>query len=202
MHKNLACTLFLVRHGETEWNKKGLMQGHTDIALSEAGKQQAYALAESFNHLAFDGLISSDLMRAQQTALILAKGRNLPLQTSAALRERFFGKYEGENFRAFKELSGNNFDVYDADRRHLLPGVETYRQAVQRVEPFLLASATTFLGKTLLVVTHGGVLKALLFHLELSQFYKAYFENLGYLKLECDGKKLDFIEAQGLIARD
>jgi broad specificity phosphatase PhoE len=103
--KNNFCTIYLVRHGRTDWNEKGLIQGHTNIALNQEGKIQAENLARELKHIKFDKVFSSDLARAKQTAEIIALEHKLSVETSKALRERNFGKYEGKHWTVLEEIN-------------------------------------------------------------------------------------------------
>lgn len=89
------CTFYIVRHGETELNVKGLLQGIQDSALTPLGEKQAKVLAIELRNVDFDLIFSSDLLRAKRTAEIIALERNLAVKTSELLRERQFGKFEG-----------------------------------------------------------------------------------------------------------
>lgn len=191
------CTLYVVRHGETEWNRKGKVQGHSDIPLTPEGEAQAHAKAEHFRDIHFSHVASSDLMRAQKTAEILAKNRGLSLVTSPALREQSWGPWEGEKFDNIREKFGP-FNVDTGDEPHVVPGVESYGQVVKRVEGFLCDVAMKHLGSNILVVTHGGVMKGLIYRLGLSQYFNRYFDNLGHLQLESDGSGLHFVHGDGL----
>ena len=93
MSQKEPCTIYLVRHGETEWNKRGLLQGHTDIELSEDGIRQAHERIEHFKDVPFSAAFSSDLARAKQTAAILTQGRDVPFETTEILRERSWGDW-------------------------------------------------------------------------------------------------------------
>ncbi len=97
------CRLYIIRHGETDWNLKELVQGHTDIALNKTGEKQANDLAKMLNRIKFAAAFSSDLIRARRTAEIVAQEKKIAIKTTNALRERFFGRYEGRNFREDKE---------------------------------------------------------------------------------------------------
>ena len=96
--KNTYCTIYLVRHGETEWNVKKLIQGQKDIPLNKKGEDQAMALGKKLKKIKFDAIYSSDLRRAAETAIIIAGKRRLMIIKSKALRERYFGKFQGELF--------------------------------------------------------------------------------------------------------
>lgn len=90
MSKNY-CTFYIVRHGETEWNVKGLVQGHTDIPLTKKGKRQARQLAKKLSRINFNAVFSSDLLRAKQTAQLIALEKKIAVKTTQALREETDG---------------------------------------------------------------------------------------------------------------
>ena len=96
------CTLYLVRHGETEWNVAHIVQGFEDSPLTEQGVRQAEATAKELKRVPFDAIFSSDSSRAERTAEILRLERELAIQTSRELRERNFGKFEGKPGAEFK----------------------------------------------------------------------------------------------------
>ena len=85
----------IVRHGETEWNAQGRIQGHTDISLSETGIQQARLLAERMGDVKLDVAYSSDLARSAETARQILGQRTVPLHTTPRLREFNKGVFEG-----------------------------------------------------------------------------------------------------------
>ncbi len=87
--------LFLFRHGETDWNREGRLQGHTDTPLNATGLAQAEALAETLRPHRLDAVVSSDLMRAWTTARIVAEALGLPLLADPGLRETNVGAAEG-----------------------------------------------------------------------------------------------------------
>lgn len=199
MKKHAPCTLYVVRHGETDWNRQGLVQGHSDIPLTENGEAQAHARAEHFKEIHFSHVACSDLARAHHTAKILAKDRKVPLQVSPVLREMSWGPWEGHQFDMIREKFGAKFNAYTGEQPHHVPGVESYYEVVTRVKPFLCDVASDHLGNNVLVVTHGSVLKAFVYYLGISQLFHGHFDNLGYLKLEYDGTALNFVEQCGLI---
>jgi len=90
--------IIIIRHGETEWNKTGRFQGHSDIALSQEGRAQAAALGRNLAGDDVDAIYASDLTRAMETAAPLAKRFGLEVIPDAALRELNFGAWEGRNF--------------------------------------------------------------------------------------------------------
>ncbi|MCX6745923.1 MAG: histidine phosphatase family protein [Candidatus Parcubacteria bacterium] len=105
MYKNNEnfCTLYLVRHGETEWNKNGIIQGQLDSPLTNEGIKQVQQIADELKDIHFDVIFSSDLHRAKKSAEIIKLERQLAIQTSKALRERTFGHYEGTSGEKYRE---------------------------------------------------------------------------------------------------
>ncbi len=86
---------FIVRHGETEWNVVGRIQGHSDIPLSRKGREQAHTVARRLAAAPLDVVYCSDLSRASETARIILGDRDIPLHATAELRERDYGVFEG-----------------------------------------------------------------------------------------------------------
>src|SRR5215471_14440301 len=94
--------IWLIRHGQTDWNAAGRVQGHTPTDLNEAGRQQAQRLASILAGRSFAAVISSDLPRAAQTAQVIADALKLKVQQTEALRERSFGTYEGATWEEIR----------------------------------------------------------------------------------------------------
>ena len=90
--------IIIIRHGETEWNKTGRFQGHSDVPLSEEGRAQAEALGKNLVVDHVDAIYASDLTRAMETAAPLAERFGLPVIPDPQLRELNFGAWEGRNF--------------------------------------------------------------------------------------------------------
>ena len=87
--------LYIVRHGETDWNKARRVQGFSDIPLNEYGRHLARQTAEGMKEIRFDLAYTSPLIRAKETAEIILEGRNIPLIESDGIKEMGFGAYEG-----------------------------------------------------------------------------------------------------------
>ena len=102
-------TLFIVRHGQTVWNKEDRIQGHTDIALSERGVQQARLLRERLAAARLDAAYTSDLRRASETAEIILEGRDVPIYPTPRLREYRKGAHEGLTFEEIRSRFPNDF---------------------------------------------------------------------------------------------
>ena len=87
--------LYMIRHGETAWNKERKLQGHSDIPLNENGCALAEATGKALANISFDYVFSSPLTRAVQTAELVLNERKLPIQTDERIKEIGFGEYEG-----------------------------------------------------------------------------------------------------------
>ncbi|HSW07804.1 histidine phosphatase family protein [Aquabacterium sp.] len=157
-----ATRIIAIRHGETAWNAAARLQGQLDIPLNAVGRAQAAQLAAALGDEGIAAVICSDLGRAAETARALAEPLGLPLQLDAALRERGFGTMEGRSFeeidRDWPELA-RRWRSRDPD--FAPPGGERladfYARSVAAAERLALAHA----GRTIALVTHGGVLDCL-----------------------------------------
>lgn len=156
--------LLLIRHGETDWNRRMSFQGQIDTELNARGLAQAERLGErlALEHARnpFDHLIVSDLLRTRQTAAPAAAALGLAPQHSALLREQAFGILEGLTFDEIRVKHPAEFAqwaLHDAD--YALPGgAESRRVFHARVIGALRELAAQHAGQRLAVVTHGGVL--------------------------------------------
>ena len=155
-------TLYLARHGETDWNAAGRWQGQTDVPLNERGRAQARELAALARGLGVAAVASSDLLRARATAEIVAAA--LGLEVGALhpdLRERCFGCFEGLTREEVAARHPEAWSRYLADPGPAPPGGETRAELLGRLLPALAAAAAS-LPAPLLVVLHGGSMRALL----------------------------------------
>jgi probable phosphoglycerate mutase len=148
-------TLLLVRHGQTEWNARGLMQGQTaDIPLTDLGHAQSAAAADQLATLGPGALVSSDLLRARQTAEHCATATGLPLVVTDALREQGYGVLEG---RPSREL----WDVVDwTDPHWAADGGESLAQLHARVAAYLERLRADPPADVVALVTHGDTIRA------------------------------------------
>jgi broad specificity phosphatase PhoE len=137
-------TLLLVRHGETDWNAEGRLQGHTDRPLNDFGRRQARALADRLAGEDVTAVYASDLERARETAEILAERLGLPVVTEPDLRERNWGNWEG--------LTGAERDRVEYAGEAIEAHAERVLRAVRQI-------AELHPGGRIVVVTHGGSLR-------------------------------------------
>jgi 2,3-bisphosphoglycerate-dependent phosphoglycerate mutase len=137
-------TLLLVRHGETDWNADGRLQGHTDRPLSDFGRRQARQLAEELADEELDAIYASDLARARETAEIAGERLSLPVVVDPDLREKDWGTWEG-------------LTPAERDRVELVG--ESTQAHQERILRALRRIAERHPGGRVLVVTHGGSMR-------------------------------------------
>ena len=114
--------LYIIRHGETEWNHTLRLQGQTDIPLNENGRVLAQVTARALQPIPFDLCISSPLQRAKETALLVLGERDIPVITDARIQEIGFGTYEGRRVRDAKgEITDPKFFAFFRDPGNFIP---------------------------------------------------------------------------------
>lgn len=160
----LESRLTLVRHGETDWNKGHRWQGHIDIPLNAAGKEQAGAVAKFLSRESIDVIYASDLQRAHQTATAIGKLHNLQVMTDSRLREIAFGEWEGLTADDIDARHGaGTHEAFLADRLHKIPPKgETVEALFNRVSEFINETPLKHRNQSVVVVSHGGALRAIL----------------------------------------
>jgi broad specificity phosphatase PhoE len=184
--------LILVRHGETDWNVTLQYQGHAKVPLNERGRQQARLLAERLQRMQATTLYASDIVRAWETAELIGSITGLTPQAMPELREIDVGQWEGltpeELYRRFPE----HMDEYKRDpARTVRLGGESYAQlqeralvALQHIEAHHQRS-----DETVLAISHGGTIRALLCHvigLDLKYFGRMWLDNGSINELRYD----------------
>lgn len=147
----------LIRHGETEWNREGRIQGQLDTALNTRGREQARSVARALGSEPWSGVIASDLCRAAETAAIVARHLGLPLCLEPGLREWDLGILAG---LGRGEAERREPDAYAILREQIadraVPGGESIRARSARVIAAIEGLARAHPGGRLCVVTHGG----------------------------------------------
>jgi broad specificity phosphatase PhoE len=150
-------TFLLARHGETDWNFERRVQGHADRPLNDMGRAQAQALADELAGEPLDAVYSSDLVRAHETARIVADRKGLEVTALRDLREKHFGSWEGLTDR---EVLARFPDA----QRGPWGDAETSEDVARRVLAALRRIADAHPDGRVLVVSHGGPLRAILLH--------------------------------------
>jgi uncharacterized phosphatase len=147
-------SLYLVRHGETDWNAQRRIQGSTDIPLTDMGRAQAATTGRLLARREWDGVYTSPLSRAMETAEIISAeiGLGAP-EVVSGIVERNYGEAEGLNWQQIEALFPGSMDV---------PGRESHREVADRAIPALIELAHRHPGESLIVVSHGGVIRSVL----------------------------------------
>ena len=153
--------IIIVRHGESQGNAARIMLGHTDLDLTERGLEQANATAEFLKDTHIDVIYSSDLCRAYHTAEPHAKLRGLAILTDQGLRETYVGKWENVPFPTIAEDDAENYEHWRREfgTMEFPQGESTYGSGMRFYET-VLKIARENLGKTVMIATHAGVLRA------------------------------------------
>jgi broad specificity phosphatase PhoE len=211
MNNNTYTTFYIVRHGETEWNRDGRLQGQKDSPLTEKGLAQAKVVAQKLRHIKFDALFSSDLLRAKRTADIIALEHELAVDTTEALRERKFGTVEGKKPEELRRELKEIMEVFDSlppeerFRYRFVEDMESDDEVATRFITYLREMAVAYIGKTVLLVCHGGLMRAFLIkvgygtHEELPP---GTIDNTAYFRLDSDGVEFFVKETDGIHKRN
>lgn len=193
-----VCTFYIVRHGETDHNVNKITYGHSESLLTENGIKQAEEIRDKFRNIKFDAIFSSDLSRTQRTAEIIRLDKNLDIQISPLLRERFYGTFEGKPTAEFKESLGDKIKesekLSEAEfwKFNLSEDIENDEELVARFTDKLNDISSGYLGKNVLIVSHGGCMRVFLLKMEYAERAKlryGFFKNLGYMKVISDGHR-------------
>ena len=151
----------LVRHGETDWNVERRLQGHTDIDLNGRGVAQAEQMARALQkiNLQFDVLYTSDLQRAAKTAREIERLFNVTAVVCSALRERHLGALQGLTMSDAPKIESELWRSHiDRNLNEELRGGESIIQFSSRIKEALDQIRQQHIGKTILIVSHGGAL--------------------------------------------
>jgi broad specificity phosphatase PhoE len=201
------CTLYLVRHGETEWNVQGITQGQSESFLTEIGVKQAEETGEKLRSVKFHAIFSSDLSRAHKTAEIIKLDRELVIQTSQLLRERSYGSFEKRHSDEFRNIlkdklkERENLPESEYASFRLASDVETDEEVVTRFLAQLREIVAKYTGKNVLVVSHGGCIRNFLIKMgyaERKNLSGGSFKNGGYAKVFSDGVDFFVKEVEGI----
>ncbi len=182
--------LYLIRHGETDWNVARKLSGQSnDAQLTNQGMEQAFLAGEDLSAVSFDAIYASDLTRAIQTAHIVRGRRPLAIQLTPSLRERNFGGFEGRSHQELRRVEEEHVALNDEEylRFKPHPEFESDIEVYDRLLPFLDQVVHEYKGGTVLLATHYGIMRLLLHRLGAiarGEFPK--IENSSYLHLSHD----------------
>ncbi|NPV90466.1 MAG: alpha-ribazole phosphatase [Firmicutes bacterium] len=191
--------IWMVRHGETEWNHQSRYQGHTDVPLNEVGIIQSRQAAERLASEPITAVYSSDLTRARTTAEIIAASHGLTVRVKKGLRESNYGKWEGMTFKEIKAVYPGAIERWlDNPQGSRPPDGESLWEVRERA----LAAVDEIRGEnpedsSLVIVTHGGVIAMLLmtYLKEGPEFLRRFFgRNASISKIEFRGEDVEVLE--------
>ena len=180
--------LYIMRHGETFWNKKGLIQGSSDIALTPYGEELARDTRDGFDReeIRFQRIYSSPYQRAVKTAEIIAEHQNISVKVDLRVREMCFGKYEGDKISEIRNSKDQNL-IYCFSKPSMYVADETgdnFSDVYARIEDFLkneiLPLEQDPSVENVLVVCHGAVIRAFLTYIRqmsMDEFWSIHQPN-------------------------
>ena len=201
------CTVYIVRHGQSEANRDHLCGGQTDSPLTELGISQAAEAKRLLSDVHFDAVYSSDLQRAAKTAEVIWGSPVPKNQQLFDLRERSFGELEGQHDDKWMALSKRFDEMYGS-----LPLEERWQHSyadyiegngplIKRFTASLQKIAQSHQGETVLVCTHGGCVRTLLVKLGYAleaDLPPGSFTNSAYIIVKCNGKSLNIVKVTGV----
>lgn len=155
--------VYLIRHGETEWNRTGRLQGNANVLLSPEGVRQARLLAEHAPFNTVNAIYSSDLSRAVMTAEILAERFNLPVIQKSGFRETNFGDWEGRLLSELASEAPDGFEKFFTKPDKVQPkNGETFLQCQARLMTALEEIVADHDGQNIIIVSHGAAIRLML----------------------------------------
>ena len=187
---------YLIRHGETLWNRQGRYQGSTDIELSEQGLAQAELMAKRFRYLPLDVVYVSPLKRARATADAIARETGLTPVVEDRFREINFGEWEGKSIPELQEIYGQAYlDFYADPFSHPFPGEGSFAKVTERSMAAFEDILKKHDGQRVAIVSHGGLLRVLLvaiMGMDLNFYRKTWMTNTSITTVDvmADGRRL------------
>lgn len=159
----METTLYLVRHGETEWNRKGILQGQLNSSLTAEGIERTYAFQKEITQLNPDVIYSSHQDRALKTAEILTEKLNREIHIEPQVSEMNFGVFQGCSWDHIEREMKDLYDEYRADDPDfIIPDGESHNDFHNRVSEALFRIAEENKGKKVLIISHGGTINKML----------------------------------------
>ncbi len=190
----MTTTVYLTRHGQTQWNVEGRMQGWNDSPLTELGVKQAEWLGERLKGINLDKIYSSSSGRAYKTAEIINENKSVELISHDGLRELKLGKFQGLNQDEIKKMYPEQYYNYWNKPEIYKPvgDGETIEELIERIDKAIMEIIEENTGKSILIVTHTMPIKALLCSLEnidIGNFWmEPYIKQTSLTTIEFDDK--------------
>lgn len=166
--------IYLVRHGETDYNKERLLMGQLDIPMNELGLSQAKKVGKVLENKKISKIYSSDLQRASKTAEIIKNKQNIPLELIPNFREHTFGKMDGMKWSSkWDEMEKNEFENI-----LLKEGGESFTHFEKRIwDTFIKITSKHSIDKNLLIISHGGCIRVII--MKILNATEEIFSNLS-----------------------
>jgi len=188
-------SLYLIRHGQTDWNIEQRWQGQSDIPLNATGPQQAARVAAELVTVNFSAIYSSDLIRAYETALALSRINRLPIQREPRLREIHQGEWQGLREIDIQSRYGNAFQERKQQPLHIAPpGGETVVQVRDRVVSAVNDICIMHPDERVALVSHGFALALIQVHfsqMPIETAWQIIPANAEWRELEIDGSTIN-----------
>ena len=172
--------VYLIRHGQTEMNEKGVGNWQIDDKLSEIGKQQALLLAQKCSILHFDNIWASDLSRAYETAQVIADWQNysITVQKDKRLRERSFGEFEWQPLYILKNKAIAAGYQTSSDYFHLEKSIEWWPEMICRYEEWFDTAIDLIGSKNIAIVSHWGMIREIVSNI-MTRYNWDYFSRMA-----------------------
>lgn len=167
--------IYLIRHGETYWNEKRLLQGSTDIELNDYGRELARITSEAMKDVPFEIIYSSPLVRARDTAEIMRRDRQIPIVVDKRLREMNFGVLEGEYLPDMeKDPTSQLYYLNREPDKYIPENGESFEQVTERAREFINQVLVPAKEKydTVLIAAHGALIRCFLRCIEQREIKK------------------------------
>jgi alpha-ribazole phosphatase len=185
---NIRMKIYLVRHGQTEYNIKGVYYGFTDAELTEKGRSQAVRTGELLKDCQIDLCISSPLKRASETARLALEGRKVRINLEERFKEQNFGEWEGLSYKEIWEKYPQQAKQWGDDwMGTVLPGGESFLEFYHRVSEGIKEILSLNKEENILIVGHNGSLRVIaceLLKFKKEQFWYFNFEQACYSMIE------------------
>lgn len=192
----MGTIIYLTRHGETEWNIEKRLQGRGDSPLTKYGIQRAKELRDRIKNIDIDVIYSSPIKRALNTANILRGNKNIDIVTDDRLMEMCFGDYEGKKIDIIQK-ENPNWDIkliMQGNVEICAPNGENLKEVRERIFKLMNKIIAENIGKSILIVTHGITLKALMYYFKDEDVNSEVMGQATLTKINIDEKNNFYIE--------
>ena len=192
----MGTIIYLTRHGETEWNIEKRLQGRGDSPLTKDGIQRAKELRDRIKNIDIDVIYSSPIKRALNTANILRGNKNIDIVTDDRLMEMCFGDYEGKKIDIIQK-ENPNWDIkliMQGNVEICAPNGENLKEVRERISKLMNKIIAENIGKSILIVTHGITLKALMYYFKDKDVNSEVMGQATLTKINIDEKNNFYIE--------